>query len=87
MREAAYKHQICLSDTLEGNKDFQIMRTPFPKEFGKRWNEGFKHYLKGRFLEAKREFEKVLEIKADDKPSKLLLDYMKSMEYLPRIGW
>lgn len=66
MRQAAFKHQIEMSQTFESNKDFQKMRTPFTKEFLKTYNLGFKKYMKGQWLEAKAYFDTAQEIKPDD---------------------
>jgi class 3 adenylate cyclase len=43
---------------LSSDKDFEDMRKSFPKEFFESWKEGFKHYIEGRWEEARVIFEK-----------------------------
>jgi len=57
MRDAAFKHQIEMSQTFDSNKDFHKMRAPFTKEFLKSYKDGFKKYMKGQWSEAKAYFE------------------------------
>lgn len=45
------------------------MRKNFTKSFMKTYEESFNAYVKGDWVTAKIGFEKVLEMKSDDKPT------------------
>lgn len=54
-----------------------MMRSPYTKEFYDAYNAGFKLYVGGKWEEAKQEFQKVLEIIPNDKPTKNLIEFME----------
>jgi len=45
------------------------MRKRFTKTFMKTYEDAFNNYVKGDWIAAKSQFEKVLDIKNDDKPT------------------
>jgi outer membrane protein assembly factor BamD (BamD/ComL family) len=62
------------------------MRKSYSPEFFKTYKEAFNLYENGNWPEAKTKFEEVLKIK-DDKPSKLIMDYMSVTYYDVEPDW
>ena len=65
------------NDYEQGDKDWEKMRTSFSNNFYKYYNEGFDEFHFGDWPKAKTLLEKALDIKADDKPTKRMLNIMK----------
>ena len=63
------------------------MRKPFDKEWSKTYNTGFVNYVKGNWKEALIHFNKILEIKNDDQPTKNLINFMKTKNFIPPPKW
>ena len=63
------------------------MRKKFGHEWRETYNTAFKAYVKGRWEEAQNGFKKILEMKADDKPSQLLLEFMRETNFKAPTGW
>jgi|APCry1669190327_1035288.scaffolds.fasta_scaffold142375_1 TolA-binding protein len=49
------------------------MREPFTKEFLEKYAESFKLYIDGKWMEAKKGFESVIDIYPEDSLSKKLI--------------
>lgn len=69
LRDAAFSNQIEISSQFTTNQELVIMRKNFTKSFMKTYEESFNAYVKGDWVTAKIGFEKVLEMKSDDKPT------------------
>jgi len=63
------------------------MRKAFTKDFMRYYDQAFNLYIKGRWLEAKEEFEKVFEIRPDDPLSMRLVEYMAGMNFKAPNDW
>ena len=53
----------------------------------KTYEDAFHAYVKGDWVSAKTGFEKVLDIKSDDKPTQNLYDFMGQTNYVAPEGW
>lgn len=53
------------------------MREPFTKEFLEKYSESFNSYIEGKWMEAKKGFESVIDIYPDDPLSKKLIQFME----------
>jgi class 3 adenylate cyclase len=92
----AIKKASLLSDILEyGNitnfilskKSFkELLKTNIPKEFYKTHYKAMHEYLNGDWLAAKRNFQRCLEY-IDDKPTKVVMEYMNSYNYIAPENW
>jgi len=59
-------------------------REPFIKSYRK----GFKNYLQGNWLKSKEYFEKCLVMDPNDGPSKVLLKYIESNDFVSQnVNW
>ena len=65
------------NDYEQGDKDWDKMRSGFTNNFYKYYNEGFDEFHFGDWPKAKTLLEKALDIKANDKPTKRLLNIIK----------
>jgi len=63
------------------------MRKPFGKEWLSTYNTGFKAYVAGDWKTGLEYFNKILEMKPDDKPTKNILAFMSETDNKPPQGW
>lgn len=87
MKKEAFEGKIEISQIFDTDKDLLLMRSTFSSEFYKIYNEGFDNYLNGNWNKAKQNFEKVLNIRSDDKVTKNLITFMQENEFVPPVDW
>lgn len=87
LREQAFEGSVKISDFFDQIEDLKIMRQKFGREWRETYNTAFKAYIRGRWDEAQTGFKKILEMKADDQPSKLLLEFMGETNFKPPLTW
>ena len=58
--------------------DLKLMRSTFSNEFYKIYKDGFDNYLNGNWEGAKKNFEKILLMKSNDKVTENLISFMTS---------
>ena len=67
--------------------DLKLMRITFSNEFYKIYKDGFDNYLNGNWEGAKKNFEKILLMKSNDKVTENLISFMQESEYAPPVDW
>jgi len=87
MREAANRNELHISDFFETNTDIALMMKPFGKVWRDTYNAGFAEYLKGNWPEAMILFNRILEMKPDDKPTLNLVEYIQDNKMKAPAGW
>jgi hypothetical protein len=87
LREQAFEGTVKISDFFEQIDDLKIMRQKFGREWLDTYNAAFKNYVKGNWREAQSGFNRILEIKSDDKPTLNLLEFMRESNMKPPPGW
>jgi class 3 adenylate cyclase len=92
----AYKKASLFSDILEygnitnfilGKKSFkELLKTNIPKDFYKFHSKAMSEYIHGDWPAAKENFEKCLEM-VYDRPTKVVMDYMRGYDYVAPESW
>ena len=63
------------------------MRETISREFLDTYKQAFDQYVNGDWSNAKTTFEKVLELRAGDGPSKRIVEFMEENNYTPPANW
>jgi hypothetical protein len=87
LREQAFEGSVKISDFFEQIDDLRIMRARFGREWMDTYNTAFRFYVKGHWRDAEKGFNKILEMKSDDVPTKNLIEFMAKTNMVPPHGW
>lgn len=68
LRTAAFNNEIQISTLFDSERDLALMRQPYGKKFLKTYEDAFSNYVKGKWDEANKGFNAVLEMKPNDGP-------------------
>lgn len=83
-----FSGSINLVDKFELDKDMEVMRRPFPPEFYVKFNDAFKDYTQGNWMESKRKLEEMEAIRGSpDGPSLSLLRVMQEHNFRAPADW
>ena len=87
LRTAAFNGEFQTSSLFNNDEDIKLMREPFTKEFLEKYSESFNSYIEGKWMEAKKGFESVIDIYPDDPLSKKLIQFMEKYNLQPPKDW
>jgi len=87
-KQAILAGEIQVSGLFETDLDLIEIRAPFKSAFFERFAQGYAHYEKGTWVEAKSIFETIPDVKgSEDFPAKNLLSVMEEHNFKAPADW
>jgi class 3 adenylate cyclase len=65
----------------------ELLTLKRPKKFKKKFEKGIKYYLEGRWQKAKIYLDECLVLDEKDKPTHVILNYIKNFNYIAPLNW
>lgn len=87
LRDAAFDSKINVSSFFESNQEIADMRSGFTEEYHTTYKSAFSAYQDGDWKTAADQFNLVLELKPEDKPTMLLLQFMNKTKNVAPSDW
>lgn len=78
LREKAFKDEVKVSEMFNTDPEIIAMRSPFSTKWLQTYESAFKAFERGDWDFSKEQFAKVLEERPNDKPTKLILEFMQN---------